>query len=91
MLSLPADFKTNGYRLLMAHGFRPLNEAQDTQLHFYDGPQLAREWVHRARYRLVEAFKQGNCCAAQAFNYNIIHDFSVAAQFHVLIPAAMSV
>ena len=38
----------------------------------------------------VEAFKQGNCCAAQVFNYNKINDFSVAAQFCILILAVMS-
>ena len=31
---------------------------------------------------------QGDCCAAQAFSSKKINDFSVAAQFHVLIPAA---
>ena len=39
----------------------------------------------------VEAFKEGNCCAAQAFKYNHKRDdFSIVAWFVVLIPAAMS-
>ena len=32
----------------------------------------------------------GNCCAAQTSSYNKRNDVSVAQQFHVLIPVAMS-
>ena len=39
----------------------------------------------------LEAFKEGNCCVAQAFNYNKRHDFSIVARFRVLIPAAMPI
>ena len=37
-----------------------------------------------------EKVDQDDCCAAQAFSYKKINVFSVAAQFHVLISAAMS-
>ena len=37
-----------------------------------------------------EKVNQDDCCSAQAFSHKKINDFSVAAQFQVLISAAMS-
>ena len=51
---------------------------------------MIHECVHQARCFSIEAFIQGNCCAAQAFNYNKRDDFSVVARFGVLTPAVMS-
>ena len=39
---------------------------------------MVRKCVHQARCLLVEAFKEGNCCVAQAFN-NKRDDFSIVA------------
>ena len=37
-----------------------------------------------------DEIKKGDCCAPQDFSYMKINDFSVAAQFLVLIPVPMS-
>ena len=57
------------------------NKRADT----FDGAQ-----AYQARCLPVEVFKEGNCCAAQAFNYNKTYDFPIVVRFRVLIPAAMS-
>ena len=51
---------------------------------------MVHECVHQARCLSIEAFIQGNCCAARAFIYNKRDDFSVVARFGALNPAAMS-
>ena len=57
---------------------------------FYDGlSRLAKVCIVHGVLRSKEV-TSGNCCSAQTFSYNKRNDFSVAQQFHVLIPAAMS-
>ena len=80
VLSLPVDFRTKARRVLVAHKLIPGTIYRSVKLSLCDD----RNWfasVHQARCPPVEAFKEGNCCAAQAFNYNKRDYFSIVAPF----------
>ena len=92
MLSLPADFRTEERRLLMAHKFRPFTEAQNDQVRFCDARNrftsvcIKHVVFHSKRSKRIIT----DCCVAQAFNYNERDDFSIVASFRVVIPVDMS-
>ena len=91
MLSFATKLESVRLQSQTAHDQRPPKDSVNSQLYFCHGYSRLVRVYNELGVLEPEEVKQGNnCCAAQDFSYNKSNDFSIAAQFHVLITAAMS-